>query len=197
MEGAIIVVGIIALVVIVVLYLFRDTGVFKKLNKVPEDMKKKVSREEKKESVRLVNGPTISYRRENEKKYHSVVMDKSVFKIGSNEKNDLVLSDETVEGFHAALYKQYRGSEIYYELINYGKENPTAYYDKKTQKYKYLSKKGGVALEGREAFYIGSVKFIVSIPVTYDPSITERKLSEEDEEMKYEVVLEDEMDNWE
>lgn len=185
MEGTIIAVGIIALVVIVVFYLFRDTGFFKNLNKFPEDIKTKISETNEEKTVEIVAPPTIICDPKNGQPCIEAKMTKSEYKIGRGKNNDLVLADRTVEKCHAVIYKRYHENEIYYELVNLAKKNPIAYFNQEKETYEFLGKKQGQGLAGREAFYLGNVKVKIFIPVNpYIPTETDQDLLKANKKLK-------------
>ena len=175
MEGRIIVLLIIVLIVILMVYLFQDSNLLKELKSVQENILDKLNDVKESREIELADRPIIYYRLENEGNYRPVSVNRKKFKIGRGKNNDLIFKSKTTEEKHVVIYKQYKNSRVYFELVNYGKVNPVEYYNKEKERYEYLGYKEGVELDGRDAFYIGSTKIIMVVPIfIHKPTDTER-----------------------
>lgn len=177
MEGKLIVLGVAVLILVLVMYLFYDSGF---IRKVVSKTRKAIPGAK---PVKLINSPIILLKEGGARNYQRIEVNKKVFTIGRSAKNDLVIDSEAVEDRHAVLYKRIKNERIYYELVNYGKVNPVEYYNNSRDHYEWLGYKDGEVLDSRETFYIGDAKLVITIPVmTHEPTKTERLGSEKQKE---------------
>lgn len=169
------------LVVATVIHLVRDSEVFGERKSFFQGIT--VSFDKLKPKTMVVGGPTICIREQGKKFYKKIKMHTQKFIIcgpDAKEKfsradNIIVIDDPTVEKKHVEIIKRCKDEEVYYELINYGKINPVYYYNHEDDDYKPLAHKQGIQLKERDAFYVGNVKMIITIPTNvYKPSQTER-----------------------
>ena len=174
MIGKFIVFGVVSLMVVLAVCLFNVSDFVNYTIGCKDKIIGMIKRIKEEKEVEISNGPILKVRFEGEKNYHETRVDKKEFKIGRGRRNNLSIDSKTVEEKHAVIYKRQKGSSVYYELVNYAKNNPVEYFNKRKQAYEYLGYKDGVKLDSREAFYIGDNKIIVSIPViTHSPTCTE------------------------
>lgn len=172
MYGKIIISLIVILIMILVVYLFGTKGTMKKLKKIAGKGRKVICRQTE---LRVTGGPVLYVRPNGKKTYQKIQIREKEFSIGRLQNNKLVLDSPEVEKKHAVIRKVVKGDHVYFEFVNFARTNPTEYYNKRRDGYDILRYKEGVELDAREAFYLGDVKMIISIPsLCHHPTQTER-----------------------
>lgn len=174
MEGKLIIVAVFFLIVVLVIFLFHDSDFFESVKAFKERAVRKIKEVKELKEVELANEPILLIRESEDQEYYYVEVHKNKFSIGRGRKNSLVLESKKIEEKHAIIYKRLKNNYVYYELINFSRNNPIEYFNKQKVKYEYLGYKDGVKLDNHEVFYLGDIKMQVVIPLlTHEPSKTE------------------------
>lgn len=172
MYGKIIISLIVILIMILVVYLFGTKGTLKKLKEIVGKGRKVICHQTE---LQVTGGPVIYVRPKGVKNYQKIKIREKEFPIGRLQNNKLVLNSPEVEKKHAVIRKVVKGDHVYFEFVNYARTNPTEYYNKRKDGYDTLRYKEGVELDAREAFFVGDVKIIITIPgLCHRPTETER-----------------------
>lgn len=178
MLSKVIVLVILVLIGLLVVYLFHDSPFVKQMTDQGGKLEEKFKKHTKKKSVKIADRPVIFIKEPGTTSYQQIEMNHKVVSIGSGEKCDIVLDDETVEPLHVKVNKVFQGNDICYELINYSKNNPVEYLNQLDGVYEYLGYKKGIVLDANEAFYIGETKMIIKCPPKHHfAEKTERDMS--------------------
>ena len=181
MTGKLIVAGVVILIIILLVYLFHDSGFVKTAGKNLQAVGEKVHAE--KREVEITDEPLLKVKENSGKKYQ-VKDRKKVFYIGYGSKNDLILDDAKVEEVHAKLEKKLKNEHVYFCLTNLSKTNPTEILNKAKDKYEYLGYKESIELDDKNAIYVGDTKILIMLKYNHIPGQTERIVSGKAEEAK-------------
>lgn len=174
MAGKLIILLVFFLIVALVIFLFHDSDFFESIKAFKEGAIRKIKEMRELKEVELTNEPILMIRESKDKEYYQVNVHKNEFSIGRGRKNSLVLKSKKIEEKHAIIYKRLKNNYVYYELINFSKNNPIEYFNKQKFKYEYLGYKDGVKLDDHEVFYLGDIKMRIVIPLLiHEPSKTE------------------------
>lgn len=165
MSSKIIVLGIVVLILILIIYLAVDSGIFRRIRKVDTQKGKAMlaSAVPASSGGSIKNGPTINIRCPGECRYTAFKMNKKKICIGSNSKCDIVCDDELVEDVHAVIEVKNKNGKVFFEIINVSKFNPIDYLvqDEDEKYFESLGYKRGVILSGTDVVYVGETKLVI------------------------------------
>lgn len=155
---------IIVLAILVLVFIVtNDTGGFDKLKELMRKVKSMADKKKAQDEIKTVGSIKIKVLSPVEKEYK---MEKSVFTIGRDVSNDIVLDYPDVEKKHAAIYRKTKGdNDVYFEFVNLAKTNRSEI-KQSDNKWYFMGYRDSAKIAPISYFYVGESKIEIRIDYT-------------------------------